>query len=49
MTLTCWKLAAIVEGAYAHFVAGDVDDDYSRALATDVPRLLDEAAGFAGL
>jgi aminoglycoside phosphotransferase (APT) family kinase protein len=49
MTLACWKLAAIVEGAYAHFVAGEVDDEYSRELATDVPRLLDEAAGFAGL
>jgi aminoglycoside phosphotransferase (APT) family kinase protein len=49
LTLALFKLAAIVEGAYARFRAGELDSDYARGLATDVPRLLDEAAGFAGL
>jgi aminoglycoside phosphotransferase (APT) family kinase protein len=49
MALAFFKLAAIVEGAYASFVAGQVDSDYARALADDVPRLLQEAAGFAEL
>ena len=47
MALAFWKLAAIVEGAYAQYVAGRLDTDYARALADDVPRLLDEAASFA--
>ena len=42
-----WKLAAIVEGAYAQYVTGQVDTEYARALADDVPALLREAAGFA--
>jgi aminoglycoside phosphotransferase (APT) family kinase protein len=46
LALALWKLAAIVEGAYAHFQSGAVDDQYSRMLADDVPRLLAEAAGF---
>jgi aminoglycoside phosphotransferase (APT) family kinase protein len=46
LTLAFWKLAAIVEGAYAHFLSGEVADDYSRALGEDVPRLLREAVGF---
>jgi aminoglycoside phosphotransferase (APT) family kinase protein len=49
LVLAFWKLAAIVEGAYALFVRGETDDEYSRALGEDVPRLLSEAAGFAGL
>ncbi len=49
MTLAFWKLAAIVEGAYAHHVKGSLDNDYSRALQRDVPALLREAAGFAGI
>ncbi|HUZ25980.1 MAG TPA: phosphotransferase family protein [Streptosporangiaceae bacterium] len=49
MTLAFFKLAAIVEGAYASFLAGQADSGYARALADDVPRLLQEAAGFADL
>jgi aminoglycoside phosphotransferase (APT) family kinase protein len=39
-----WRLAAIVEGAYALQVQGQVDSDYSRGLEHTVPRLLEEAA-----
>ena len=46
LALALWKLAAIVEGAYAHFRSGAVDDEYSRMLGDDVPRLLAEAAAF---
>jgi aminoglycoside phosphotransferase (APT) family kinase protein len=49
MALGFWKLSAIIEGAYAQFVNGEVDSPYARALEFDVPQLLDEAAGFAGL
>jgi aminoglycoside phosphotransferase (APT) family kinase protein len=49
LTLAFWKLAAIVEGAYANHLAGRLDSDYARGLGEDVPRLLDEAAGFAGI
>ena len=49
MTLAFFKLAAIVEGAYARFLAGDRDSDYARALADDVPRLLQDAARFADI
>lgn len=49
MTLAFWKLAAIVEGAYAHNVRGSMDNEYSRALERDVPALLREAASFAGI
>ena len=41
MALAFWKLAAIVEGAYAEQVEGKLD---ARALARDVPALLREAA-----
>ena len=44
MVLALWKLAAIVEGAYTQFAAGQLGSDYARDLADDVPRLLDEAA-----
>lgn len=49
MALAFWKLAAIVEGAYAHHLKGDLDNEYARELEHDVPALLAEAAGFAGL
>jgi aminoglycoside phosphotransferase (APT) family kinase protein len=49
MTLAFWKLAAIVEGAYAQYLAGTLTTDYARRLEHDVPRLLTEAAGFAGI
>ncbi|MEA2208447.1 MAG: hypothetical protein QOF54_924 [Solirubrobacteraceae bacterium] len=47
LALAFWKLAAIVEGAYAHFLAGEVADEYSRQLGEDVPRLLNEAIRFS--
>jgi hypothetical protein len=47
MVLAFFKLAAIVEGAYARFLAGDVDSPYARALAQDVPALLQDAARMA--
>ncbi|MBF6619371.1 MAG: phosphotransferase family protein [Patulibacter sp.] len=49
MTLAFWKLASIVEGAYAQYVDGRLDTPYAARLEHDVPRLLREAAGFAGL
>jgi aminoglycoside phosphotransferase (APT) family kinase protein len=49
MVLAFWKLAAIVEGAYAQFLDGRLATDYARQLAGDVPRLLEEAARLAGL
>ncbi len=39
-----WRLASIVEGAYAQHVRGETDTEYARDLELDVPRLLDEAA-----
>ena len=49
LALAFWKLAAIVEGAYAQLLDGQQDTDYARSLEHDVPALLAEAAGFAGL
>jgi aminoglycoside phosphotransferase (APT) family kinase protein len=49
MALALWKLAAIVEGAYAQFLDGRLTTEYARRLADDVPRLLEEAAAAAGL
>ena len=49
LALAFWKLAAIVEGAYANHLAGELDTPYARALEHDVPALLEEAAGFAKL
>ncbi len=46
MALALWKLAAIVEGAHLHFVAGRLESDYARSLGDDVPRLLAEARIF---
>jgi aminoglycoside phosphotransferase (APT) family kinase protein len=48
MVLAFYKLAAIVEGAYARYRSGDVDSPYARALARDVPALLRDAARMAG-
>ncbi len=49
MVLALWKLAAIVEGAYAQYLDGRLTTDYARRLGDDVPRLLEEAAHAAGL
>jgi hypothetical protein len=49
MTLAFFKLAAIVEGAYARYLGGDVDSPYARAMGEDVPRLLRDAAAIAGI
>ena len=46
MALAFWKLAAIVEGAHAHYVAGRTDAPYAAALEHDVPALLAEARWF---
>jgi aminoglycoside phosphotransferase (APT) family kinase protein len=47
MVLAFFKLAAIVEGAYARFLGRDVDSDYARGLGADVPGLLRDAAHLA--
>lgn len=39
-----WRLAAIVEGAFCLYRAGQVDTPYARGLEYDVPALLQEAA-----
>ena len=49
MALAFWKLAAIVEGAHAHYVAGRTDAPYAAALEHDVPALLAEARAFTRL
>ena len=49
MALAFWKLAAIVEGAYAQYLDGRLTTDYARRLGDDVPRLLEEAAAAASL
>lgn len=49
MALAFWKLAAIVEGAHAHYVAGRTDAPYAAALEHDVPALLAEARAFTEL
>ncbi len=46
MVLGAFKLAAIVEGAYARFVNGLSDDPWGRSLGEDVPRLLADAELF---
>ena len=48
MVLALFKLAAIVEGAYARYLGRDVDSPYARALGADVPRLLRDAAASRG-
>jgi aminoglycoside phosphotransferase (APT) family kinase protein len=45
--LAFWKLAAIIEGAYAQFVAGTNDSAYARSLGENVPLLLAEARAVA--
>ncbi len=47
--LALYKLAAIVEGAYAQYRSGVLDTPYAAALEHDVPALLDEAMACAGL
>jgi aminoglycoside phosphotransferase (APT) family kinase protein len=47
MGLAFFKLAAIVEGAYARYLGRAVDSPYARALGADVPQLLRDAAQFA--
>jgi aminoglycoside phosphotransferase (APT) family kinase protein len=42
-----WKLAAIVESAWAQYVRGELRTDYAAALEHDVPALLAEAADIA--
>jgi aminoglycoside phosphotransferase (APT) family kinase protein len=49
VALALWKLAAIVEGAYAQYLDGRLTTDYARRLGDDVPRLLEEAAHAARL
>jgi aminoglycoside phosphotransferase (APT) family kinase protein len=49
MVLALWKLAAIVEGAYAHHLHGALDSRYARELERDVPALLEEAAAIASI
>ncbi|HYH48589.1 MAG TPA: phosphotransferase family protein [Acidimicrobiia bacterium] len=49
IALALWKLAAIVEGAYAQFLDGRLGTEYARRLEDDVPRLLEEAAVAARL
>ena len=49
MAFALWKLAMIVEGAYAQYVDGRLRTPYAAALEHDVPALLGEAAGIAGL
>ncbi len=41
--LALFKLAAIIEAAYAQYRAGDLDTPYAAALEHDVPALLEEA------
>jgi aminoglycoside phosphotransferase (APT) family kinase protein len=47
MVLAFFKLAAIVEGAYARFVRGEDDSPWGESLGEDVPRLLQDAAALA--
>jgi aminoglycoside phosphotransferase (APT) family kinase protein len=44
-----WKLASIIEAAWAQHTRGELRTDYSAALERDVPLLFDEAATMAGL
>lgn len=44
-----WRLAAMVEGAYALHCRGRDDSPYARHLKHDVPRLLEEAAVNLGM
>ncbi|CAA9265472.1 MAG: acyl-CoA dehydrogenase, putative phosphotransferase [uncultured Actinomycetospora sp.] len=41
--LALFKLASIIEAAYAQYRAGDLDTPYAAALERDVPALLEEA------
>jgi aminoglycoside phosphotransferase (APT) family kinase protein len=48
MVLAGWKLAAIMESAYANFSRGRAADETARRMERDVPALLDEVAAIAG-
>jgi aminoglycoside phosphotransferase (APT) family kinase protein len=43
MVLALFKLAAIVEGAYARFVRAQDASPWAQSLEHDVPRLLEDA------
>ena len=47
MALAFWRLAAIIEGAYALYVSGKLQSDYARGLEYDVPALIAEAESAA--
>jgi aminoglycoside phosphotransferase (APT) family kinase protein len=47
MSFALWKLGAIIEGAYAQYLRGNVDSDYAKALGKDVPLLMAEARTIA--
>jgi aminoglycoside phosphotransferase (APT) family kinase protein len=47
MCLALWKLGAVIEGAYAHYVKGNVDSEYAKSLGTDIPQLMAEARAIA--
>jgi aminoglycoside phosphotransferase (APT) family kinase protein len=49
IALALWKLAAIVEGAYAQHLDGRLRTPYTQRLEHDVPLLLEEAAHHAGI
>jgi aminoglycoside phosphotransferase (APT) family kinase protein len=44
-----WKLASIVEAAYAQYTRDELQTDYAAALERDVPLMFDEAAIMAGV
>jgi aminoglycoside phosphotransferase (APT) family kinase protein len=44
-----WKLASIVEAAYAQYTRGELLTDYAAALERDVPLMFDEAAMMASV
>jgi aminoglycoside phosphotransferase (APT) family kinase protein len=47
--LALWKLACIVEAAWAQHTRGELNSEYSASLEQDVPTLLEEAVSLAGL
>lgn len=47
--LALWKLACVVEAAWAQHTRGELNSEYSASLERDVPMLLDEAVSLAGL
>jgi len=47
VVLALWKVAAVIEGAYSNLVAHGDDRSYTRALESDVPALVAQAAAIA--